>query len=472
MNQQVEHSGYLVAGLSIAIFMSSLDTSVVNVVLPTLVTTFKTSFAAVQWVVLSYLLVVASLIVGAGKLGDVIGKKKLYIGGLATFTVASALCGMSATIIMLIISRALQGVGAAIVMALGFAIAQEWIHQKDIIRSMTILTAMVSLGFAVGPTLGGMLIHMFGWRAIFYINVPFGITAIFLVMKALPSFAEKKENTFDWKGTLILAVTLTTYICAMTLIEMKGFASGLVLSLLAASILELAIFIWMQSRVAHPLVMLNMFRDRLLTTSLLSGVFVYSNLMCAQILSSFFLARVDGFSETQIGIALSVGPLTTTLLGFVAGVLAKRFQPRKIMVVGIGIMIFGNLAMTTMAASDTYWDFCWRMALINGGLALFQTPNNLMVMGAAKSNQRGVVSGLLALGRSLGQITGASVMSSVFAQLVIKASKQGNPVATAEPVALITAYHQTFYIIMTYMILTAMIAALGVIQSEKRESAV
>jgi EmrB/QacA subfamily drug resistance transporter len=467
MNQHTNYYGLLVTGLSIAIFMSSLDTSVVNVVLPTLVTVLHTSFAGVQWVVLSYLLVVASFIVGAGKLGDVIGKKSLYIGGLAVFTMASALCGMSTGIVMLVLSRALQGTGAAVLMALGFAIAQECVTREKILRSMTILTAMVSLGFAVGPTLGGMLINIFGWQSIFYINVPLGIVAIILLARAIPASFVKSKSAFDWKGTLALAITLAAYVCAMTLSETMGFTSELVLLLFVVSVIGLLIFIWLQSWIKHPLIALGMFKDRLLSTSLLTSVFVYSNLMCAQILASFFLARVDGLSESKIGIALSAGPLATTILGFVGGALAKRFGPRKIMVIGVGIMAIGSLLMSTLEASGGMLGFILRIAIINGGLALFQTPNNAVVMGAAKPDQRGVVSGLLALGRSLGQITGASVMSSLFAIFVIGASRSGAPVGTAESAALIIGYHKTFLVIVFLMIVATIIAAFGAKHSVK-----
>lgn len=467
MNQQTNYYRLLVTGLSIAIFMSSLDTSVVNVVLPTLVTVLHTTFTGVQWVVLSYLLVVASFIVGAGKLGDVIGKKNLYIGGLAVFTAASALCGMSTGIVMLVLSRALQGIGAAILMALGFAIAQECVSREKIFRSMTILTAMVSLGFAVGPTLGGGLINIFGWQSIFYINVPLGIITIILLMRAIPPSVVKTKSAFDWQGTLALAITLASYVCAMTLSETLGFASGLVLSLFAVSALGLLLFIWLQSWIKYPLITLGMLKDRLLATSLLTSIFVYSNLMCAQILASFFLARVEGLSEAKIGIALSVGPLTTTILGFVGGALAKRFGPRRIMIIGVSIMALGSLSMSTLEASGGSLGFILRIAVINGGLALFQTPNNALVMGAAQPDQRGVVSGLLALGRSLGQITGASVMSSLFAIFVIGASTLGAPVGTAESSALIIGYHKTFLVVACLMVVAVVIAAFGAKQPVK-----
>lgn len=453
---------YLTIGLALAIFMSSLDTSVVNVVLPTLVKVFKASFAQVQWVVLSYLLVISSVIVGVGKIGDIFGKKRLCLIGVFIFTAASVLCGLSENILLLIGNRAIQGVGAAVIMALSFAIAQEAIPKDKIVRAMTILTAMISLGFAVGPTTGGFFIERFGWQSIFFFNLPIGIIAFLLIKEALPADQKQKNNGFDIKGMVSLAAALAAYIWAMTLSEVYGFLSIQVGLLLLAALFIGSYFIWVEKRGKAPLIPLYIFRDKILSASLIASVFVYSNMTCAQMLAAFFLAGVNGFSELQIGIALSVGPVITTVCGFIAGYLEKYFTERSIMVMGILIMVLGNLFMTTMQASNSYWDFCWRIAFMNGGLAFFQTPNNLLVMGNAAPEQRGIVSGLLALGRNLGLVTGAAVMSTIFALFIIRAAGAEATNAMADPKILVSAYHYTFFIMVAYMLLTAIVLVYGI----------
>lgn len=448
---------YLVIGLAIAIFMSSLDTSVVNVVLPTLVKAFHTSFSQVQWVVLSYLLVLSSIIVSVGKLGDIFGKRNICLFGVLVFSLASGMCGLSPNIFVLIISRAVQGIGAAIIMALGFAIAQDTVPKKKIVQAMTLLTATISIGFAVGPTLGGTMIEKFGWASIFFLNVPLGVIAFFLIMISLPADNIKKDVHLDIAGMLTMALSLTAYIAAMTLSEVYGFLSAQVISLIAAAVIIGTLFIITEKRAKMPLVPLHMFRDKILTASIIASIFVYSNMICAQIIAAFFLSGVDGFSEMQIGIALTIGSIMTIICGFLAGYLDKYFSEGNIMVFGILLMCASDLSMVTLTASHSYWDFCWRIAILNSGLAFFQTPNNLLVMDNAKPDQRGTVSALLALGRNLGLTTGAAVMNTIFALFIIAAAGHATSVSTVSPDILTSAYHKTFFIMLLYMLFTAFI---------------
>ena len=458
----------ITASLAVAIFMSTLDTSIVNVALPLLVHVFDTTFAASQWVILGYLLSLASAIVGVGRLGDLFGKKQIYMGGLFVFIISSALCGLAWNVHVLIVFRIMQGLGAAVLMALSFAIAQDAVPVFHITAVMTVLTSMISFGFAVGPTLGGVFIEHFGWASIFYINVPLGIVSILGIWLYLPETKPAKKVEFDVYGTILLAITLICYICAMTESETYGFFSRPVYALCVGTLLALFFFIRRERRIGYPLIQLHVFQDRLLSSSLLTSVLVYANMMCVQLLAAFFLAGVNGFSELQIGMALSVGPVFTGTLGYVAGALTKYIAARKIMIAGILLMVAGNIAMTTLGASQTIFDFCWRLALINTGLTFFQTPNNIMVMGNAQSNQRGVISALLALGRTLGQITGAAVISSLFALFLIS---WGYAVIDAPRELLIHSYHLTFYITAAYMVGTVVIAYLGIqkISAERKK---
>lgn len=449
----------LTASLALAIFMSSLDTSIVNVVLPSLVSIFDTSFAAVQWVLLGYLLSLASTIVGVGSLGDLFGKKKIYLFGLGVFTIASAFCGLSTSIYLLIVFRILQGFGAAVIMALTFAIAQDAIPKDRITATMTLITAMLSMGFAVGPTLGGILIEKLGWEYIFYVNVPLGVFTMWGIYRFLPPITPARKAKFDKKGTVLLGLTLICYIAMMTVSQTYGFLSLPVCLLGLAAISGCAFFIYLEKRQTQPLISLPMFRNKLLSTSLIASVLVYSCMTCTQVLAAFFLAGVNGFSEFDIGLSLSVGPVVTMCLGFTAGFLCRFFSKRALMLTGLSIMVFGSLAMTTLPPSTSLLPFCWRLACINGGLALFQTPNNIMTMAHAAAHQRGVVSALLALARTLGQITGAAVMSSLFALFLFY---HGATYSNAAQQLLVTSYHQTFYINTAYMVLTVVIAFFGI----------
>ncbi|MCO7175389.1 MFS transporter [Sporolactobacillus kofuensis] len=458
-SKQNKSARSITVGLALAIFMSSLDTSVVNIVLPTLVKAFNTSFSGVQWVIISYMLAVTSLIVGAGRLGDLFNMKKVYQVGLAAFTLASFFCGLAPNILVLSVARFIQGIGAAIIMALSFAIAQDAFRGKIAARTMTILTAMVSLGFAIGPTIGGVLIDMFGWRSIFFINVPLGLLALLLMKPYCPARAHNAYIPFDYHGLLTLGTALAVFVSAMLRSENRGFSDPLVLFLFGVALIGFIIFFLLEMRTTHPLIRPSVWRNRMLCTSLFASIFIYSNLNCVQVIAPFFLHQISHLSNAQMGLVFSVGPAATTLLGFIAGWLMQKIMPWKVMTFGILLILLGDFAMTFLSATSGAVGYVWRIILINGGLAFFQTPNNAVVMQKAPDADKGLFSSMLGLGRNLGLTIGTSVMSSLFAMLVYAFSSAKAPFSDSG--ALISAYQHIFLLLIANMLLTFVILLVG-----------
>ncbi len=211
---------WALASLSLSMLMSSLGTSIANVGLPTLVQAFNASFRQMQWVVLAYLLAITTLIVSAGRLGDIMGRRRLMLAGIFLFTVASVLCAVAPTLWLLIAARAVQGLGAAIMMVLTMAMVCEAVPKAKTGSAMGLLGTMSAVGTALGPTLGGVLIARFGWPALFLINIPLGILTFLLAYHYLPR--DRKEPraervSFDVMGTLLLCLTLAAYALAMTI---------------------------------------------------------------------------------------------------------------------------------------------------------------------------------------------------------------------------------------------------------------
>src|SRR3569833_2361666 len=212
--------GLALAALSLAMLLSSLGTSIANVALPTLAEAFAASFQAIQWIVLAFLLAITSLIVCVGKLGDLLGRRRRLLGGLALFTAASLACGVAPNLPTMIVARAAQGLGAAVMLALSMALVGETVPKEKTGSAMGLLGTMSAVGTALGPSLGGVLIAAFDWRAIFLVNVPLGLAALLLVARYVP--AERRDAVartvrFDVVGTLLLALTLGAYALAMTL---------------------------------------------------------------------------------------------------------------------------------------------------------------------------------------------------------------------------------------------------------------
>lgn len=276
--------------------MPSLDTSIANAGLPTLAQAFTASFQAVQWIVLAYLLAITTLIVGVGRFGDITGRRRLLLGGIFLFTVASLLCGLAPTLWFLIAARAAQGLGAAVMMALTMACVSETVPKEKTGSTMGLLGTMSAIGTTLGPSLGGLLIAGLGWRAIFLVNVPLGILNLLLAHRYLPLDRQELDRqkpkadraSFDNTGMLVLALTLAAYALAMTI--GRGRFGVLNMALLLAAVLGVALFVRAEAKAASPLIRLAMFRNPVLSASLAMSTLVSTVMMSTLVSGASFPA--------------------------------------------------------------------------------------------------------------------------------------------------------------------------------------
>ncbi|WP_160108697.1 MFS transporter [Pseudomonas izuensis] len=407
---------WALASLSLSMLLSSLGTSIANVGLPTLAQVFNASFQQVQWIVLAYLLAITTLIVSVGRLGDLMGRRRLLLTGIVLFTLASALCGLAPSLELLIGARALQGLGAAIMMALTLAFVGETVAKDKTGSAMGLLGTLSAIGTAMGPSLGGVLIAGLGWRAIFLITVPLGLLTLLLAHRYLPADQHRAKTAraaFDPLGTLLLALTLAAYALAMTL--GRGHFGALNIALLLLACVGVGAFVWVEKRAAAPLIRLAMFRDRPLSGSLLMSLLVTTVMMGTLVVGPFYLAQALGLSAVEVGLVLSVGPLVAALTGVPAGRIVDRFGARRMTLAGLVAIALGCLLLSVLPSTLGIGGYLAPMVVITLGYAVFQTANNTAVMADVQPEQRGVVSGLLNLSRNLGLITGASVLGAVFA---------------------------------------------------------
>jgi MFS family permease len=354
-------AGRTLASLALCMLLSSLGTSIANVALPTLAEAFHTSFQGVQWVVLAYLLALTTLIVGAGRLGDLIGRRRLLLAGLFLFTIASGLCGLAPTLGLLIAARALQGLGAALLMALSLALIGETVPPEKTGRALGLLGTMSALGTALGPSLGGLLIAGLGWRSLFLINLPLGLLTWVLAQRSLPVDLPPTAHTrFEPVATLL-------------------------------------------------------FRDRRLSLSLFLSLLVATVLMATLVAGPFYLSRTLGLDPARVGLVLSAGPLAAALAGIPAGRLVDRFGAPRATLAGLFVLAAGGLALSLLPATLGLPGYLVPLVVLTTGYALFQTANNTAVLAGTPADRRGVLSGLLNLSRHLGLIAGTAGMGAVFA---------------------------------------------------------
>ncbi len=432
------------ASLSLSMLLSSLGTSIANVGLPTFAQAFHASFEQVQWVVLAYLLAITALIVSVGRLGDLWGRRRLLLAGIAVFTAASLLCSVAPTLWLLVAARALQGLGAATMMALTLAFVGETVPKEKTGSAMGLLGTMSAVGTALGPSLGGILIASFGWQALFLVHVPLGLLALALAYGFLP--ADRPRTTtgtsgLDPVGTLLLALTLAAYALAMTLRPehgLDGFAPRNMALLLAAA-LGLGLFARVESKVASPLVRLDLFRDPGIRAGLAMGLLVSTVVMTTLVVGPFYLSGALGLDAARVGLVLSTGPFAAALAGVPAGRMVDHFGAPRMAMGGLAAMAVGALLLSLAPMALGILGFVAPIVVLTMGYALFQTANNTATLADIAADQRGVASAMLNLSRNLGLITGVSAMGAVFAW-----ASATRDIATAHPEAIATGMRVTF----------------------------
>ncbi len=437
-----ETAGYGLAifVLSLTTLMSAIDTNIVNIGLPTIGKALNANFASLQWVALSYLLAVTSLIVGIGRIGDIFGKKKIFLFGIGLFTLASFLCGMSGSIYELIAFRALQGIGGSVLMALSFAIAGDLIPEEKLVQGMSILTVMLPIGFALGPSAGGLLIGVFGWRSIFFLNVPIGVVAFLCALRFPRVPVTGRDRKLDIPGLLLLTATLVCYVLSVTLAENQGLSKS-VLLLAAGAVIGIAAFLSAEKKTGAPLVDLHMFRNSVFSASLAISVLLYTTTTGALLILPFYLQQARELSTSASGIMMMAGSVGCALLTPLAALATRHFGDFRVITFGITAMGVGSLLMSSIGLSTGAVPFCAIWFFFNGFLAFFQTPNNASIISNAKPEQRGLASALLNLARTIGLTTGTAVIGAVFYAFADTTS-----IKSASPQKIVSAIHGTFLV--------------------------
>lgn len=426
---------WVMASVAIGIFLSTIDGSIVNVALPTLARELKAPFAAVQWVVLAYLLVLVSLMMVAGRLADLYGKKPLYTLGFVVFTLGSVSCGLSSGVHWLVLSRVIQAIGASLLMALGAAIVTEVFPAQERGRAMGLNGLMVSVGLVSGPTLGGLILGAFTWHVIFFVNLPLGIVGILMVLKFVPSHSLRSQQAFDWRGALLLFAALLCFLLAITLGPRRSFASPLSVTLGLASIVGFVAFARTELTVKDPLVDLGMFRNSTLATNVVTGSMVFVASAGLVFLLPFFLQNVQGRSPRDAGLLLITGPIMIGLTSPISGWLSDRVGSRPLTIAGLVILVVAYAVISTLTEHTSTLVYIGKVMWLGMGMGTFQSPNNSAIMGSVPRDRLGVASGLLSLTRTLGQTTGVALIGAFWAALVHLHDASGATDAMAAPLA-------------------------------------
>jgi MFS family permease len=396
------------------------------------------------------------VIVSAGRLGDVMGRRRLMLLGIGLFTAGSLLCGVSPWLGGLIAARAVQGVGAAIMMALTMAFASVAVPKDKTGSVMGLLGTMSAIGTALGPTLGGALISGFGWPSIFLINLPLGAVVFGLAWRHLPRdpmHAAQAGARFDATGSVLLALGIAAYALAMT---SGGGLGATTLALLTVAAIAAGMFVRVQAKSASPLIRLTLFREPILSAGVATNALVSTVMMTTLVVGPFYLAGALSLDAARVGLVMSCGPAVAALAGVPAGRSVDRYGAQRVMLAGLVAMTLGATLLPLAPLTFGAAGYVAPLVVITSGYALFQAANSSAIMASAGADQRGAVSGLLNLSRNLGFITGASLMGAVFAW----ASGAGD-VRIAPPAALAAGMRGTYALAAVLLVLAVAVAAIG-----------
>ena len=415
----IESKWLVLGAIGIGTYMSALDTSVVNTVLPVVTEYFKTNVATIEWVVTTYLLVVSGLLLSVGRLGDMRGNKNTYITGFVIFVIGSASCSLSPAPVYLILSRAFQAIGSAMLFANSPAILTKAFPAEQRGQALGLQGAMTYLGLTTGPFLGGWLTDTFGWHSVFYINIPIGLFAIWLSLTVIPrDVPSDKREQFDLPGAFTFMVGLIALLFALNQGHNWGWASPLIIGLFIASFLTLGWFVRIERHVPVPMLDLSLFKRRIFTISTISPIMNYICIYSVLFLTPFYLIQARGLSASHAGLILTAQPIIMALTSPLSGTISDKVGSRipttiGLLIFGVGLFFLSQLTLTShysLAAID--------LAICGLGTGLFVAPNNSALMGDAPRNRQGIASGVLALGRNVGMVLGIGLTGAIFTTIL------------------------------------------------------
>ena len=406
--------------VALGTFMATLDSSIVNVALPTLARTFGASVTQIEWVALAYVLTITAFLLPFGRLGDALGRRRVFLLGLLLFTLGSLACAFAVSTGTLVAARVAQGVGASMVSANSVALITAAFPPDQRGRALGMVGAVVGMGLTVGPPLGGLLLSSFGWASIFLVNLPIGVLGLLYARSTLPADAPAGPRpAFDVAG----ALCALAFLVALTLFLSRGAAWGWsaprTIACGLGAPLALAAFALVERRAREPLVDLSFLGDPAFRVPMLALLASFVSLFAAVFLVPFYLERIGGLTPDRVGRVLVVIPLLLLAVSPVSGALSDRLGTRTLAIVGLattsaGLLLLGLLLGRAGERPLPPLAVAGGLFVVGLGQGLFQPPNSSAAMGSVPVARLGLAAGLLATMRNLGMLFGIGLAAAIY----------------------------------------------------------
>ncbi|CCK81760.1 MFS transporter [Desulfobacula toluolica] len=426
-----------------SIFMSTLDSSIVNVALPYMMQDLQTDIQTIQWVVLIYLVTVSALLLTFGRLSDIKGRKPVYVMGFTIFVVGSFFCGMAQTPLFLIVARILQGVGASMLMACSPALIVDAFPVQERGKALGMIGAVVAAGLTTGPVAGGMILEYLSWPFIFYINIPIGIVAAIGGIFVLNDVkgAQASREPMDKTGSLLLIIMLSSLIVFMTQLSRWGVFSIPFFFFAALCILASIGFAVNEAKSDYPLFDLELLKIKLFVFPVMSSSILFAALFVIIFMMPFYLTYPCGFSASKTGMIMIVPFLFLLFVSPISGMLYDRLGSRRLCVTGMSVLMLSLVSLMYLHPAMGCVSILWRIALAGIGTALYVSPNNTAVMSCVPLSRRGIASGAVATARNIGMVIGVALAGLIFSSsfsTLTNGSSLENYLAVMEPFFMIS----------------------------------
>ena len=448
-------------------FMTTLDTSIVNVALPVMQKTLGADMRSIEWVSSIYLIVTCATLLIFGRVGDVYGKVRVFKLGTLTFSLSSILCSISCSLPLLIVARILQALGCAAALATDQGIITETFPPEERGKALGIVATFVALGSLAGPTLGGLILTVLPWQFIFLINVPIGLISLVIGQKTLPRDKKGPVGRMDGKGTILMGASITLIFISVTLLQ-YGISAG-TFFMLAGGILLLALFFLVERRAPEPLIPLKMLGNKMFTINLVTMFCIFIAIGAHNIILPFYLQDALALSPGIAGLLLTVTPVIIAVVGPISGSLSDKIGCELPSMLGLFVHIAGLLSFLLLTVSTPYWALVLFLTLIAIGAGLFQSPNNSLVMGSVPQNELGFAGSIAALMRYMGMSVGVTLSTTLLYNRM--SAKAGYPVSdyvSGRPDIFLYGMHWVYGVLALVVMLGAAFAVLRFIRTKKR----
>jgi len=433
-------------------FLTPFMASSVNIALPSIGEEFNMNAVLLGWVATTYILSAAMLLVPFGRLGDIYGRKRIFIYGVIVYTLSSLLLGVSVSSKMLIGLRILQGIGGSMMFSTSVAILTSLFPPHERGKILGINVAMVYIGLSLGPTLGGFLTQTLGWRSIFLFNVPLGLVVIiFAFWKLKGDWAEAKGEKFDLIGTIIYGIMLVSIMYGFTRLP-----SSLGIALTLFGVLSFFIFIVLELRMKNPVLNINLFKNsKPFTFSNIAALINYSATSAVGFLLSLYLQYLKALSPRDAGLVLLAQPATQAIFSPIAGRLSDRIEPRIVASIGMGLTVVGLCLLIPLDEATSLIYMIISLIFLGFGFALFSSPNTNAVMSSVEKRYYGVASGTLGTMRMTGQMLSMGIVMLIFSVYI------GKVKITPEYYQLFLKSARTAFIIFSFLCVGGVFASLS-----------